>query len=65
MTVEGVEFVIDIDDEPGVGDSGTLSRDVAEVFVAAGEAAGARGSSNVILTDEIVMQEALSSRHAR
>ncbi len=53
MTVEGVEFAIDIDGEPGVADSGTLSRDLAEVFVAAGEAARARGSSIVILIDEI------------
>ena len=53
VTVEGVEFAIDIDGEPGVADSGTLSRDLAEVFVAAGEAARARNSSIVILIDEI------------
>ncbi len=53
VTVEGVEFAIDIDGEPGVADSGTLSRDLADVFVAAGEAARARGSSIVILIDEI------------
>ena len=53
VTVEGVEFAVDIDGEPGVADSGTLSRDLAEVFVAAGEAARARKSSIVILIDEI------------
>ena len=36
-----------------VADSGTLRRDLAEVFAAAGEAARARGSSIVILIDEI------------
>ncbi len=53
VRVEGVEFAIDIDGEPGVADSGTLSRDLAEVFVAAGEAARARSASIVILIDEI------------
>ena len=53
VRVEGVEFAVDIDGKPGVADSGTLSRDLAEVFVAAGEAARARGSSIVILIDEI------------
>ncbi len=53
VTVEGVEFAIDIDGEPGVADSGTLSRDLADVFVAAGEAARVRNSSIVILIDEI------------
>ncbi len=53
VKVEGIEFSVDIDGEPGVADSGTLSRDLAEVFVAAGEAAKARQSSIVILIDEI------------
>lgn len=48
-----VEFSVDVDDEPGMADSGTLSRDLAELFVAAGEAAKARKSSIVILIDEI------------
>ena len=38
---------------PGVADSGTLGRDLGEVFVAAGEAAKVRKSSIVILVDEI------------
>ena len=50
---EDIEFSVDVDDEPGVADSGTLTRDLAELFVAAGEAAKARKSSIVILIDEI------------
>ena len=53
MKVEGVEFAVDIDGEPGVADSGRLSRDLAEVFVAAGDAARDRNTSIVILFDEI------------
>ena len=48
-----VEFSIDVDSEVGVADSGILTRDLAEVFVAAGEAARARESAIVILIDEI------------
>jgi hypothetical protein len=48
-----VEFSVDIDAEPGVADSGTLSRDLPELFLAAGEAAKARSASIVILIDEI------------
>lgn len=50
---EDIEFSVDVEGEPGVADSGTLTRDLAEVFVAAGEAAKARKSSIVILIDEI------------
>ena len=53
IKVEDIEFSVDIDGEPGVADSGTLTRDLAEVFVAAGEAAKARKSSIIILIDEI------------
>ena len=53
VKMEGLEFAVDIDGEPGVADSGTLSRDLAEVFVAAGEAARDRNTSIVILIDEI------------
>ena len=48
-----IELSIGVDNERGVADSGTLSRDLAEVFVFAGEAAKARGGSIVILIDEI------------
>lgn len=50
---EDVEFSVDIDAEPGVADSGTLTRDLAEVFIAVGEAAKARDSSIVLMLDEI------------
>lgn len=48
-----IEFSLDVDSETGVADSGTLSRDLAELFVATGEAAESRRSSIVILIDEI------------
>ena len=48
-----VELSLDVDSEPGVADSGTLTRDLAELFVAAGEAAKSRKSSIVISIDEI------------
>ena len=48
-----IEFSIDVDSEAGVADSGILTRDLAEVFVASGEAAKARESAIVILIDEI------------
>lgn len=50
---EGVEFSLDIDAETGIADSGTLNRDLAELFVAVGEAAQSRESSIVLLIDEI------------
>lgn len=48
-----VEFSLDIDAETGIADSGILNRDLAELFVAVGEAAKSRESSIVILLDEI------------
>jgi len=50
---DDVEISVDVDAEPGVADSGTLARDLAELFLAVGEAAKARSSSIVILIDEI------------
>lgn len=50
---QDVEFSLDIDSETGVADSGRLTRDLAELFVAAGEAAKSRKASIVILIDEI------------
>ena len=43
----------DLETEPGTADSGILSRDLAELFIAAGEAARAHETSIVILVDEI------------
>ncbi|MCW2308145.1 ATP-binding protein [Rhodobium gokarnense] len=48
-----VEFSVDVEEEAGVADSGTLRRDLAELFVAAAEAAKARNTSIVLLIDEI------------
>lgn len=45
--------VPDLETEPGTADSGILSRDLAELFIAAGEAARAHKTSIVILVDEI------------
>ena len=45
--------VPDLETEPGTADSGILSRDLAQLFVAAGEAAKAHKTSIVILVDEI------------
>jgi len=53
LRYESIEFSLDVDSEAGVADSGTLTRDLAELFVAAGEAAESRNSSIVILIDEI------------
>lgn len=50
---EDIEFTVDVDAEPGIADSGTLTRDLAELFLAVGEAAKARKTSIVVLIDEI------------
>lgn len=50
---DDIEFSVDIDAEAGIADSGTLTRDLAELFLAVGEAAKARNTSIVILIDEI------------
>ena len=47
-----VEFSVDVDAETGTADSGKLSRDLADLFIAAGEAAKARDTAIVILIDE-------------
>ena len=48
---DDIEF--SLESESGVADSGTLARDLADVFVATGEAAKARKSSIIIFIDEI------------
>ena len=53
VKVEDIEFSVDVDSEQGVADSGTLNRDLPEVFIAAGEAAKEHNCSIVILIDEI------------
>lgn len=49
---DNVEFSVDVDAETGTADSGKLSRDLADLFIAAGEAAKARDTAIVILIDE-------------
>ena len=53
IKIEDVELSIDIDKEQGVADSGDLSGDLTDVFVATGEAARECESSIVIFIDEI------------
>ena len=50
---ENVEFSVDVDAETGTADSGKLSRDLADLFIAAGEAAKAQETAIVILIDEV------------
>lgn len=50
---DNVEFSVDVDAETGTADSGKLSRDLADLFIAAGEAAKARDTAIVILIDEV------------
>lgn len=48
---EGLEFGVDV--ERGVADSGDLDNDLAELFVAVGEAAKSVGTGVVLLIDEL------------
>ena len=50
---ENFEFSVDVDAETGTADSGKLSRDLADLFIAAGEGAKAQESAIVILIDEV------------
>ncbi len=47
------EFGLDIDPETGSADSGDLEADLAELFVAVGEAAADRGTAVAIIIDEL------------
>jgi len=53
VTYAEVDVSIDLDAEAGVADSGNLTRDLPELFLAVGEAAQSRSTSVVILIDEI------------
>ena len=53
VNVHGFEVSLDIDPESGIADSGVLSKDLADTFVAVGEAARECKTSIVILVDEI------------
>lgn len=53
LTVGGTEFGLEIDPETGAADSGDLEADLAELFVAVGEAAVDRKTSVAIIVDEL------------
>ena len=53
VKVGDAEFGLDIDPETGSADSGDLEADLAELFVAVGEAAADRGTAVAIIIDEI------------
>lgn len=53
VKVGDAEFGLDIDPETGAADSGDLEADLAELFVAVGEAAADRGSAVAIIIDEL------------
>ena len=53
VKVGDAEFGLDIDPETGSADSGDLEADLAELFVAVGEAAADRGTAIAIIIDEL------------
>jgi KaiC/GvpD/RAD55 family RecA-like ATPase len=53
LKVGEVEFGLDIEPEKGVADSGDLSVDLAEVFIALAEAARERGTAVAVILDEL------------
>ena len=53
VKIGDAEFGLDIDPETGSADSGDLEADLAELFVAIGEAAADRGTAIAIIIDEL------------
>ena len=53
VKVGDAEFGLDIDPETGSADSGDLEADLAELFVAVGEAAADRGTAVAVIIDEL------------
>lgn len=53
FTVNNIEIGLDIDPEKGVADSGDLEADLAQVFIALGEAALDRNTAVAIIIDEL------------
>jgi len=53
VKLRDAEFGLDIDPETGSADSGDLEADLAELFVAVGEAAADRGTEVAIIVDEL------------
>lgn len=63
LTINEVDFGIDIESEKGAADSGDLESDLAQVFIALGEAAQDRETAVAIIIDELqyLSEEELSS----
>jgi DNA polymerase III delta prime subunit len=63
VTINEVDFGIDIEPEKGAADSGDLESDLAQVFIALGEAAQDRDTAVAIIIDELqyLSEEELSS----
>lgn len=63
VTVNDIEIGLDIDPERGVADSGDLEADLAQVFIALGEAAQDRNTAVAIIIDELqyLSEDELSS----
>jgi len=50
---DDLEVALDFEPEPGLADSGDLDADLADLIIAAGEAARERGSAIVLVIDEL------------
>jgi AAA ATPase domain len=63
LKYQDIEIGIEVDPEVGVADSGSLEADLAEVFVALGEAAADRGTAVALIIDEMqyLSEEELSA----
>jgi hypothetical protein len=53
LTYGDAELALDIDPEPGTGDSGDLEDDLSELFAAIGKAAAARDTRVALFIDEV------------
>jgi len=53
LKYQDIEIGIDVEPEPGIADSGNLEADLAEVFVAVGEAAAEHKTAVALIIDEM------------
>jgi len=63
LKYQDIEIGVDVDPETGVADSGSLEVDLAEVFIALGDAARDRGTAAALIIDEMqyLSEEELSA----
>ncbi len=63
IKIQNIDLGLDIDPEKGIADSGDLEADLAQVFIAIGEAAKTRNTAIAIIIDELqyLNEEELSS----